>query len=1036
MRNITFQGGAIPKMPRIALLDTRDRTIGFFDNLSPNAMHYYDDTLHLYLQGSQYTLDFKTSARHKDSVLIDVGCKLALHHGSKDYYLTIIEVEHDETEVSVSAFGFTLELINEKARPAELTSGTFEEYYNALTAELGQLKLGVNEVSDKTITKSFTNDESIMSRLFAYADAFDAELELETALDDCYGLSGITLNIYKKHSDRWQGMGNDHSDEILHYGKNVRGITRKADISEMYTCIQPTGKSTKNTQSKKVTRTVTSKDGVVYKEVTRTVEQTDGKTVTITSTTQGAYSEVKTVTEITEGDYKKTTEDSWDNGQPKGKIPDNCTTEEYVDVDTKDDTEHAIDLVGYPASEIVNGVEYVSDGYGYIRCPEMRDQFPSTLHGYGDDSYVFAARKYSDIDNAPDLYKAALKDLVAHAKPKLTYDVDAYVDAGIGDTYTIEDSAFIPTLYVKCRIVEQEICFTDPSRSKTTFDNFTEMQSQISNALLEEWEKLNEKYKMFTCSMRATNGLVLKNEADGTTLIPYVTDDEKDVTDTLSYEWYRNGERMRQSGSELTVRGHDLEGASAVYGYTCFNIADGQERGSYEVTVALVRDGETDYIHIRYSNDAGKTFTANNGKDPGDWMGTYHSTDPEDSEDSTDYTWVKIKGDPSDVHQTLEALYTEFYLSDSDTELVGGEWSDTQPVFVITKFLWTRIRAEYINPAHVAYSTPKLDPSWMAAIDAVNKSDEALDAATEAGEKADQAVSEAKKIVDEELGPIKDDIQGAYDAAQEAKDQIGTATNQILTEISGTYSTKSDLTQLEGNLNSKIEADATRIAQTVSEEIVQKNNAEIDEQLSILSSGLAGKENDLSELLKESSLAKAELDEARQSLEDLINMGASQSEIDAANEALQQAEDAYQESIAKVESAKKALNEIRNDLESLKSSTKELSTQISQTAQDITMLINNTEKNEDDITEMQSYFKFSEDGLDIGKKIDGQDSMTLRLQNDSMSFFANGQAVAYFRDKNFMIENGEIVKSLKLGRYAFIPRENGSLDFKLVERGD
>ena len=157
----------------------------------------------------------------------------------------------------------------------------------------------------------------------------------------------------------------------------------------------------------------------VYKVVTRTVEKTEGKTVTITGTTQGAYSETKTVTEITEGDdYKKTTEDSWDNGQPKGQIPDNCTTEEYVDLDTKDDTEHAVDLVGYPASEFVDGVEYVSDGYGYIRCPEMRDAFPSTLHGYGDDSYIFAARKYSDIDNAPELYKTALKDLVAHAKPQ------------------------------------------------------------------------------------------------------------------------------------------------------------------------------------------------------------------------------------------------------------------------------------------------------------------------------------------------------------------------------------------------------------------------------------------------------------------------------------------------------------------------------------------------------------------------------------------------------------------------------------------
>ena len=106
-------------------------------------------------------------------------------------------------------------------------------------------------------------------------------------------------------------------------------------------------------------------------------------------------------------------------------------------------------------------------------------------------------------------------------------------------------------------------------------------------------------------------------------------------------------------------------------------------------------------------------------------------------------------------------------------------------MFDKTKFLWTRIRAEYINPAHVAYSTPKLDPSWMAAIDAVDKADQAMDAATEAGKKADQAVNDAKKIVDEELGPIRDGIQDALDAAQDAKmqekgDGAGTAPDAMM----------------------------------------------------------------------------------------------------------------------------------------------------------------------------------------------------------------------------------------------------------------
>lgn len=56
-------------------------------------------------------------------------------------------------------------------------------------------------------------------------------------------------------------------------------------------------------------------------------------------------------------------------------------------------------------------------------------------------------------------------------------------------------------------------------------------------------------------------------------------------------------------------------------------------------------NGETTYFHLKFSNDGGKSFTSNNGEDPGDYMGTYTDTTKEDSTLLSDYTWVKIKGD-------------------------------------------------------------------------------------------------------------------------------------------------------------------------------------------------------------------------------------------------------------------------------------------------------------------------------------------------------------------------------------------------------
>ena len=56
-------------------------------------------------------------------------------------------------------------------------------------------------------------------------------------------------------------------------------------------------------------------------------------------------------------------------------------------------------------------------------------------------------------------------------------------------------------------------------------------------------------------------------------------------------------------------------------------------------------DGRTSYLHIKYSDDGGSTFTTNNGETAGDYIGQYVDYTESDSTDPTDYKWSKIKGD-------------------------------------------------------------------------------------------------------------------------------------------------------------------------------------------------------------------------------------------------------------------------------------------------------------------------------------------------------------------------------------------------------
>jgi hypothetical protein len=70
------------------------------------------------------------------------------------------------------------------------------------------------------------------------------------------------------------------------------------------------------------------------------------------------------------------------------------------------------------------------------------------------------------------------------------------------------------------------------------------------------------------------------------------------------------------------------------------------EKGEQGIPGTNGEDGKTSYLHIKYSNDGGVTFTGNNGEDPGAWIGVYVDFNINDSNDPSDYKWTKIKGEP------------------------------------------------------------------------------------------------------------------------------------------------------------------------------------------------------------------------------------------------------------------------------------------------------------------------------------------------------------------------------------------------------
>ena len=227
---------------RIAILSTNNTPVAYMDNGHKKSMHYWNDDLHEYLQGTANAYTFTVNAKHPDAQHIKAGNKVAFTYKGKSYYLNIVNTDKTEQTITATAWSLSFELINEDA--GEYKAGkamSFEEYLTVFDAER-TLKLGLNEVSDKRITNEWTGTTSVLKRLFSLANVFSAEIEFETVLNRDYSLKEIVLNVYRKHSDTDSGVGEYRNDIVLRYGKGITGIRKTTDAEKLYTCIQPTGK--------------------------------------------------------------------------------------------------------------------------------------------------------------------------------------------------------------------------------------------------------------------------------------------------------------------------------------------------------------------------------------------------------------------------------------------------------------------------------------------------------------------------------------------------------------------------------------------------------------------------------------------------------------------------------------------------------------------------------------------------------------------------------------------------------------------------
>lgn len=633
-----------------------------------------------------------------------------------------------------------------------------------------------------------------------------------------------------------------------------------------------------------------------------------------------------------------------------------------------------------------------------ILAPQSRDRFPSTLlTNHSNDMYAVLVWSY-ETENVETLYGQALAQLKKNCVPKVTYDVDAYIDADIGDTFTIEDAEYSPTLYLEARITEQEICFTDSEKCKTIFDNFEEKQSQISSALISEMNKMIELKKVYEGSIVSSNGVLFKTDSDSTKLTALVKDDGVDITSKYSIIWYKDDEQLSTSQT-IIVNASDFT-EKAVYR---FKAMSGEIlKASAEVTVMRLQDGQNGtsaYVHIAYANSSdGRvdfSLTDSNRK----FIGQYSDSKQYGSEDPTKYRWSAIKGEDG---QSFVSAEEQFYYSTSQTELIGGEWFVGNVVYQSDKFLWKRWKCTYANPSEIKYTKAIFDNTWneidaqigeihtqvsqanVQSKEAVEKATQAQTDASKANELANTAntqSSEAKQLAQdantstgkaqEQIDAIKGDITDSKQQIQDAVDKANANASEIATvketyatkvdlttesksihadvtteiekkvgelstAVSETYASKSDLTSIEGSLNTKIKQNADSITtQASSIEKLQSDTTKAQKDIIDATKKATDAQTQASTALSNAQSAQTLADEAKKKAD------SAQTNLDNANKELANAKANLESVTGRVDATESEITKAQTRLTNAETAVKKAQTDATTAQTNAQTAINN-----------------------------------------------------------------------------------------------
>lgn len=296
---------------------------------------------------------------------------------------------------------------------------------------------------------------------------------------------------------------------------------------------------------------------------------------------------------------------------------------------------------GLPAWEEKNdkGIVIFKQEGNCLYAPHAANLYPSTFGASTQENKWIRKDLEVDSDDPKVIRAAGIANLRKNAYPAITYEVDGFVDVEVGDTITIHDKGFVPSLDVRARAIEQKISFSNPANNTTTFGNFKELENRTSGDLRTVFERMVENSRPYSILFSTDNGVIFKNNTGQSTLRPTLKRGNQTVNAT--YRFVIDGSIVG-TGLTYTVSASKIAKPTVI---TVSAWVGEKEVASDEITFVGVSDGL-------------------NGRDGRDGIAGKNG--------------VGIRG--------TTVLYG---ISASDS-ITPGTWSQTPPKLIQGQWLWTK----------------------------------------------------------------------------------------------------------------------------------------------------------------------------------------------------------------------------------------------------------------------------------------------------------------------------------------------------------